>query len=132
MVFKKVRNRQFHGKNILDFNPNYKRLNTLISGLTLYIAENRWGHIEVEKWLNGEEVEVKYKATESSAVQPVKLGYATITNDKDLIHILETRETWQEDIFEDVDTYFALKSVVSSLIKKKIIPIIIGGSQDLA
>ena len=29
------------------------------------------------------------------------------------------------------DTYFALKKVVSSLIKKKIIPIIIGGSQDL-
>ncbi len=29
------------------------------------------------------------------------------------------------------DTYFALKSVVASLIKKKIIPIIIGGSQDL-
>ncbi len=29
------------------------------------------------------------------------------------------------------DTYFALKKVVSSLIKKKIIPIVIGGSQDL-
>lgn len=29
------------------------------------------------------------------------------------------------------DTYFAVKSVVSSLIKKNIIPIIIGGSQDL-
>lgn len=29
------------------------------------------------------------------------------------------------------DTYFALKSVVASLIKKKIIPVIIGGSQDL-
>ena len=29
------------------------------------------------------------------------------------------------------DTYFALKSVVSSLIKNKIIPIVIGGSQDL-
>ena len=29
------------------------------------------------------------------------------------------------------DTYFALKKVVASLIKKKIIPIIIGGSQDL-
>jgi arginase family enzyme len=29
------------------------------------------------------------------------------------------------------DTYFALKSVVAGLIKKKIIPIIIGGSQDL-
>lgn len=29
------------------------------------------------------------------------------------------------------DTFFALKKVVSSLIKKKIIPIVIGGSQDL-
>jgi len=29
------------------------------------------------------------------------------------------------------DTYFALKKVVSNLIKKKIIPIVIGGSQDL-
>jgi hypothetical protein len=29
------------------------------------------------------------------------------------------------------DTYFALKSVVASLIKNKIIPIVIGGSQDL-
>ena len=29
------------------------------------------------------------------------------------------------------DTYFALKSVISTLIKKKIIPIVIGGSQDL-
>jgi arginase family enzyme len=29
------------------------------------------------------------------------------------------------------DSYFALKSVVASLIKKKIIPIVIGGSQDL-
>lgn len=29
------------------------------------------------------------------------------------------------------DTYFALKKVISSLIKKEIIPIVIGGSQDL-
>lgn len=29
------------------------------------------------------------------------------------------------------DTYFALKKVVASLIKKKIIPIVVGGSQDL-
>lgn len=29
------------------------------------------------------------------------------------------------------DTYFALEKVISSLIKKKIIPIVIGGSQDL-
>lgn len=32
---------------------------------------------------------------------------------------------------ETTDTYFALKSLIASLIKKKIIPIIIGGSQDL-
>ncbi len=32
---------------------------------------------------------------------------------------------------QTADTYFALKKVVASLIKKKIIPIVIGGSQDL-
>lgn len=112
--FKLVRSRQFNGQNILDFNLNNKRLNTLISGLTLYSAENRWGYVEVEKWLNGEEVEVKYKATDTDSVLPVKLGYATIKTDKDFIDILEAKSTWWEDLFEDVDTYFALKAWIGS------------------
>lgn len=41
----------------------------------------------------------------------------------DLGNVIEGNET--------TDTYFALKSLVALLIKKKILPIIIGGSQDL-
>jgi serine/threonine protein kinase len=112
--FEKIVERQYNSQPVVDLNQLYKRLNNLIEGLTLINHINRFGKNEVEKWLKGEEVEVKYKTTELSAVQPVKLGYATINNDKDLIHILETRETWWEDIFEDVDTYFALKAWLGS------------------
>lgn len=112
--FEKIVERQYNSQPVVDLNPSYKRLNNLIEGLTLINHINRFGKTEVEKWLKGEEVEVKYKATEISAVQPVKLGYATIKTDKDFIEILETKSTWWEDLFEDVDTYFALKAWIGS------------------
>lgn len=112
--FEKIVERQYNSQPVVDFNPSYKRLNNLIEGLTLINHINRFGKNEVEKWLKGEEVEVKYKATEISTVQPVKLGYATIKTDKDFIEILETKSTWWEDLFEDVDTYFALKAWIGS------------------
>lgn len=112
--FEKIVERQYNSQQVVDFNPSYKRLNNLIEGLTLINHINRFGKNEVEKWLNGEEVEVKYKATDTDSVQPVKLGYATIKTDKDFIEILETKSTWWEDLFEDVDTYFALKAWIGS------------------
>lgn len=112
--FEKIVERQYNSQPVVDLNPSYKRLNNLIEGLTLINHINRFGKNEVEKWLKGEEVEVKYKATEIIAVQPVKLGYATIKADKDFIEILETKNTWWEDLFEDVDTYFALKAWIGS------------------
>lgn len=113
--FENICVRQFNQKSILhNFNPKIERINKLIEGLTLFSPQYRWGRLEVEKWLKGEEVEVKYKATETSTVQPVKLGYATIKTDKDFIEILETKATWWEDLFEDVDTYFALKAWIAS------------------
>ncbi len=112
--FEKIVERQYNSQPVVDFNPSYKRLNNLIEGLTLINHINRFGKNEVEKWLNGEEVEVKYKATETDSVQPVKLGYATIKTKKDFIQIIETSSTWWEDLFEDVDTYFALKAWIGS------------------
>ena len=112
--FEKIVERQYNSQQVVDFNQSYKRLNNLIEGLTLINHINRFGKNEVEKWLNGEEVVVKYKATDTDSVQPVKLGYATIKTDKDFIEILETKSTWWEDLFEDVDTYFALKAWIGS------------------
>ncbi len=112
--FEKIIERQYNSIPIIDYNPQYKRLNNLIEGLTLINHKNRFGRKELEKWLNGEEVEVKYTSAETSSVQPLKLGYATIRTDKDLIEILETKDTWWEDLFENVDTYFALKAWLGS------------------
>jgi serine/threonine protein kinase len=112
--FEKIVERQYNSQQIVDFNPSYKRLNNLIEGLTLINHINRFGKIEVERWLRGEEVEVKYKVSETNNVQPVKLGYATIKTEKDFIEILETKNTWWEDLFEDEDTYFALKAWIGS------------------
>jgi len=112
--FEKIVERQYNSKPVVDFNPSYKRLNNLIEGLTLINHLNRFGKAEVEKWLNGEEIEVKYKTTEITNILPVKLGYATIKTDKDFIHVLETIDTWWEDVFEDIDTYFSLKAWLGS------------------
>jgi len=112
--FEKIVERQYNSRPVVDFNPSYKRLNNLIEGLTIINHINRFGKYEVEKWLKGEEVEVKYITTEISAIQPVKLGYKTIKTDKDLIEVLETRETWWEELFEDEDTYAALKAWIGS------------------
>lgn len=112
--FEKIIERQYNSQPVVEFNPAYKRLNNLIEGLTLSHHINRFGRTEVDKWLNGEDVEVKYRATETDSVQAVKLGYATIKTDNDFIKILETRDSWWEELFEDVDTYFSIKSWIGS------------------
>lgn len=72
-------------------------------------------------------------------------GDSNQINDVDLTHIRKEFYSlypgnWQASIADlgDIkageelsDTYFAVKSVVAELIKRKILPIIIGGSQDL-
>ena len=112
--FERIVERQYNSQPIVDFNPTYKRLNNLIEGLTLINHLNRFGKTEVEKWLNGEEVEVKYKATETSSVQAVKLGYATIKTDKDFISVLQTQTNWYEDLIEDQDTFSTVKNWMDS------------------
>lgn len=101
--FEKIVERQYNSQPVIDLNPSYKRLNNLIEGLTLINHINRFGKNEVEKWLNGEEVEVKYKATESGSVYAIKLGYATIKTDKDFIQVIESQPNWYDDLIEPID-----------------------------
>jgi len=107
--------RQLEGVQIIDdFNPSYGRLNSLIAGLTLNNPKLRWGKKEIEKWFKGEDVEVQYTKTEIITVQLVKLPYAIIKTDLDFINVMDNQKTWWEDLFEDVDTYQALKGWLGS------------------
>ena len=100
----RIMERQYNSVPIIEFDPARLRLNRLIEGLTLINHVNRWGREEVERWLRGEEVKVRYKSAEVAPVQPVKLGYATIYTGEDFINALETHEAAYEDLVEDEDT----------------------------
>ena len=50
---KQIIERQFEGQTIIDFNPDYQRINQIIEGLTLVDFNLRWGKEEVQQWLEG-------------------------------------------------------------------------------
>jgi serine/threonine protein kinase len=112
--FERIVERQYASMPIIEYDERYGRLNTLIEGLTLLNHLNRWGAVEVEKWLSGDEVEVKYRGSQFDSVQPVKLGYATIKSSKDFISVVETRPDAYHDLIEDPDTYTTVKSWLDS------------------
>lgn len=102
--FEKIVERQYNSQPVVDFKLEYKRLNNLIEGLTLINHINRFGKNEVEKWLNGEEVEVKYKS-ESNSIQPISLSnQRAIKTVIDLIDFLATEVDWRDELIEDETT----------------------------
>ncbi|MCF8356629.1 MAG: hypothetical protein K9H48_19470 [Melioribacteraceae bacterium] len=112
-TFHHIRERRYAGKKIINFNPSYGNLNTLIEGLTLRDYNTRWGEKEVEKWLNGESVEVIYPT--KSYIAPMKLGKATILTKGDLINFIENNADWSEDLIQDETGYNWFLTWVSQL-----------------
>lgn len=112
--FERIVERQNSSLPVIDYDPQYLRLNSLIAGLTLLIHYNRWSETEVERWLAGEEVEVRYKTTKSDNIQPIKLGYTTIRNSDDFIKVMETEAAAYNDLIEDPDTYTTVKAWLDS------------------
>ena len=76
---KQIIERQFEAKPIIDYNPEYKRMNSLIEGLTLVDFNLRWGKDQVQQWIEGEDIEVVY----SKSVQTK--GATQISTSKELI-----------------------------------------------
>lgn len=106
--------RQVNGQAIIDYNPKFARLNNLIAGLTLNLFSSRFSKLEADRWLNGEDVEVQYNQTVTGTVHFIKLGYATIKTEKDLLEVLETQATWYEDLIEDKNTFSTFNNWMDS------------------
>ncbi|MCK5229662.1 MAG: protein kinase, partial [Desulfobulbaceae bacterium] len=111
----KIIERQFAKKPIIDFNPEYRRINDLIAGLTLYDISSRWGENEVKTWLRGEDVEVKYTSQVDVQVQPIRLGKATIKSVENLFGYIESSSDWHENLIEDNEGYGLLLRWVSDI-----------------
>lgn len=105
-----IKIRQHQSKKIIEFNDSYGRLNNLIEGLTLNNSELRWSKLEVQKWINGETLEVKYNTSQHGNVSSIKLGYnKTISNDKEFIKYIESDTLWYETLITDQDAYSTVK-----------------------
>ncbi|MDX2246883.1 MAG: protein kinase [Bacteroidia bacterium] len=106
----RIRENQYNQEEILPFNPQYRRINQLIGGLTLYNHQSRWGEKEVEKWIRGEQVDVNYKG--QSLIKPINIGYPTIPairTPKELIQAIETYPNqWYDDLITRTSGFNAL------------------------
>ena len=112
--------------------------------------------IDLEEDWNDEQIGSKILLNNTSFPEIEKNGYALIyipefrgnkngskkiiTSFREQFYKLNLGATWNKNFYDLgtilpgstlKDTYFALANVVSELIKKNIVPIIIGGSQDL-
>jgi len=121
-TLRKIIERQFAKKPIIDFKSGPGRLNDLIAGLTLQDIDTRWGKVEVERWIKGEKVKVEYTRTDTTYdVIPIKLGRTTIITVEDLIECLENDSDWYELLIEDDLGYTLLLNWISNVqdLKKK-------------
>jgi len=107
---KQIIERQFEAKPIIDFNPDYKRINSLIEGLTLVDFNLRWGKEQVQQWIEGKEVKVDYiksahteYTTHISDKDALKFGKYIISTPQDLRHYILNDKNWYEDLIEDKD-----------------------------
>ncbi|PIB28292.1 hypothetical protein BFP78_00095 [Gaetbulibacter sp. 5U11] len=113
--FKKIDNRLFEqivergdsSMRLIDYNPQYKRINKLIEGLTLNVRKNRWGEKEVEKWLKKEDenLEVKYLNAGNSKQAEIKIsGGKAIKTEEQLLEFVFSNTSWKSEILEDETT----------------------------
>ena len=103
--FQEISIRQTKRLKIIDFNPKYKRINNLIEGLTLMVAEDRFGRLELEQWLKGDNPIVRY-AGQNNHVIPVKLGNGKqIETGEEFVALIESDNDWYRNYISNV-TYW--------------------------
>jgi len=109
---KEIIERQFEAKEIIEFNPKYKTINSLIEGLTLVDFNLRWGKEQVEQWIKGEQIKVIYQksaqtldANQISTEKALNFGKYTINTPNDLRDYVLNDENWYEDLIEDTDNW---------------------------
>jgi len=107
-IFKQIVERQFEAKPIIDYQPEFKRINSLIEGLTLVDFNLRWGKEQIQQWIAGKDIEVMY--TKSSRLKTeaerlkenaLKFGGYTIVSVYDLRDYILNDKNWYADLIED-------------------------------
>jgi serine/threonine protein kinase len=107
-IFKQIVERQFEAKPIIDYQPEFKRINSLIEGLTLVDFNLRWGKEQIQQWIEGKDIKVMYTKsnrlkTEAERLKEnvLKFGGYTIVSVYDLRDYILNDRNWYADLIED-------------------------------
>jgi serine/threonine protein kinase len=99
--YSRIIERQVSSQPLIHYNQDFDRINNLIQGLTLYNHQNRFGKSELERWLKGEKIEVKYRDIEQ-VLAPINLSKSrSIKTIPELLNFLKTQQDWYEELIED-------------------------------
>ena len=105
---KQIIERQFESKPIIDFNPDFNRINSLIEGLTLVDFNLRWGKEQVQQWIDGKDINVIYRTSSPLKTEAEKIGEKalifggyTISSPYDLRDYILHDKNWYADLIED-------------------------------
>lgn len=96
LLFEQIVERGDSSMKLIDFNPDFERINKLIEGLTLNVRKNRWGEKEVEKWIANQDdyLEIKYLNKANSLNLRLK-NNVIVTSEEQLITFVEQHSYWQ-------------------------------------
>lgn len=104
---KEIIERQFEVQPIIDFNPEYKKINSLIEGLTLVDFNLRWGKEQVQEWIEGKNPAIIYSKSDLIGKEAEKktlvFGNYSISDFYDLRDYILNENNWYEDLIEDVE-----------------------------
>ncbi len=110
---RKIFERRTKGMPIIDFDPQFGRLNDLIEGLTLQDYNNRWGEEEVKNWLDGLDVNVNYGTSFNRKI--LNVANYTIKNTSELISYIQSESGCYEDLIENREAFSELLSWLEQL-----------------
>jgi hypothetical protein len=116
-----IKLRQKNREKLIEYNPEYHRLNSLIEGCTLDDWNQRWGREQIEKWQRGGNPPIVYRSTSMQANE-WKLTRDKVVRSVDefVDHSLSlTPDEFYSDLIEDQTTYNKMRTWLGDLLSSE-------------
>ncbi len=109
---------QHNSQSIVEYNPEYKRINHLIAGLTKALYHERWGEKELEQWQN------KGVQLVTLSEDVLKINNILLKTEDDLFDLIRNDDSFYETFIENSINYSLLTNwligSISISLKRKI------------
>ena len=117
----KIKLLQNNHEKLIDYNPDYQHLNSLIEGCTLNNWELRWGRKEVEEWQRGGSPAIVYRGMGMQTNEWKLTREKVLRTAEDFIdhvHSL-TPDDFYTELIEDENTYNKMRTWLGDLLSSE-------------